>query len=327
MEEGEYLKRLSGCLMNHYRGSMEIHIFTDIKQLMDVDDTVYSGYLMADFDPNLPELKHISREKIVYLKDFGEDISKDGQIYEISKYEEIPRMVDILGMRTGDKELVLEQNGEKSSKVELYGVYSLNMAHLQLPFFIALADILAEKKRVLVVDLQENSGLGEGEEISSGMEDIMAMAKTQKYTRGRLISAIGHMGQWDYIYPVRNSECLCEGDYELYKSLLQIVEKEMNYDVMILNFGVRFQGFFQLISDCGICFFLSEEIRNPWREHAFYEEMEKRGNNLTGDKFMPIDMPQETNVEILPQRLAKQWMWNEPGEYLRKILNRENRHG
>ena len=40
MEEGEYLRRLSGCLMNHYRGSMEIHIFTDVNELDAAKNTV-----------------------------------------------------------------------------------------------------------------------------------------------------------------------------------------------------------------------------------------------------------------------------------------------
>jgi hypothetical protein len=327
MEEGEYLRRLSGCLMNHYRGSMEIHIFTDVNELDAAKNTEYAVFLMGDFDPNGPELMFIPREKILYLHDSLEETWEEGPIYTISKYEEVPRMVDILGMLAGNKELVLKQSGGHSSKVELYGVYSLSVSHLQLPFLMVLADILAEKKRVLVVDLQENSGLGAEEEPVSGMEDVMAMAQTQKYTRGRLISAIGHFRQWDYIYPVRNSECLCEGDYELYRSLLQMMEKEMNYDVMIINFGVRFQGFFRLISECRECFLLGEEHRNGWREKAFYEEIEKRESKYCENTFIRMDMPPMTGAELLPQRIAEQWIWNAPGEILRKILRKENYRG
>lgn len=323
MEEGEYLRRLSACLINHYRGSMEIHIFTDVKQLAAAKDMEYTGFLMGDFDLNMPELMFIPREKILYLQDSLEEMCEENSIYTISKYEEVPRIVDILGMLAGNKELLLKKSGNIASKVELYGIYSLSASHLQLPFLMVLADILAEERRVLVVDLQENSGLGAEEEPISGMEDVMAMAKTQKYTRGRLISAIGHFRQWDYIYPVRNTECLCEGDYELYGSLLRLMEKEMNYEVIILNFGVRFQGFFRLISECRECFLLGEEHRNGWREKAFYEEIEKRQEKSCENKLIQMDMPSVTSGEILPQRVAEQWMWNEPGEIIRKILSKE----
>ena len=175
--------------------------------------------------------------------------------------------------------------------------------------------------------MQENSGLGAEEEPISGMEDVMAMAQTQKYTRGRLISAIGHIRQWDYIYPVRNTECLCEGDYRLYQSLLQMMEKEMNYEVILLNFGVRFQGFFRVISECSDCFLLGEECRNGWREKAFYEEIEKRERKEGKTPLIRMDMPPLTAKESSPHKIAEQWMWNEPGELLRQILRKENYRG
>ncbi len=324
MKEGEYLKRLSGCLMNHYQGNMEIHIFTDVEQMAVLNGAEYHGFLIGDYNPHSSELKSIPREKMLYLKEFEEEVKENGQFYEVSKYEEVPRIVDMLEMLGGNKERVLAQNEENTRKMKQIGVYTLNEAHMQFPFFMTLANILAEKKRVLVMDLQENSGLGAEEVHASGMEDVMAMAKTQKYTRGRLIAAMGHFLQWDYIYPVRNSECLCEGDYHLYKSILQIMEKEMNYDVVIINFGVRFQGFFQLLSDCNECFFLGEQSKKNWREKAFYEEVEKRGSIDLVDKFLRIHMPENRNTEVFPQKLAEQWIWSELGDYLRKLVYREN---
>jgi hypothetical protein len=101
----------------------------------------------------------------------------------------------------------------------------------------------------------------------------------------------------------------------------------MNYDVMIINFGVRFQGFFRLISECRECFLLGEEHRNGWREKAFYEEIEKRESKYCENTFIRMDMPPMTGAELLPQRIAEQWIWNAPGEILRKILRKENYRG
>jgi hypothetical protein len=334
MEEGEYLRRLSGCLINHYRGCMEIHIFTDVGQIKAANITEYTGFLIGDFDLDMPELLSIPRKKILYLQDALEEqvedgakeLQEEGLIYRMSKYEEVPKIVDMLGMLAGNKELAINSHGGASG-TNIYGVYSLSLPQLQLPFLMALADLLAEKKRVLVIDLQENSGLAAEEASPSGLEDVMAMVKSQKYTRGRMISAIGHCKQWDYIYPARNSECLSEGDYELYRSLIQIMEREMHYDVIILNFGMRFLGFFQLMWECKECFLLEEQDKNGWREGAFYEEIAKRKGKDGKNPLIRMEVPSVVEQDATPQSLARQWLWNEPGELLRNILCKEKYRG
>lgn len=325
MKEGEYLKRLSACLLNHYRTCMEIHIFTDIEQIKMIEPSNYQAFLIGDFDLEISELRHIPKEKILYLENGDAEESEEHRVCVISKYEEVPRIVDAIGILMGNKESFLKEGEKSKVSCKRFGVYSLNTAELQLPFVIMIANILAEKQRVLVVDLQENSGLIGicEEEKNAGMEEVMVMADTKKYTRARLISSIAHHRQWDYIYPARNSECLCEADYSIYKSMLQMIENEMNYDVIILNFGVRFQGFFRLVSECRECFFIGEGNKKPWREKAFYEELKKREEEISSNAFVRIEMSANQGIAFSAERLADQWLWNEPGDFLRKILGRE----
>lgn len=337
MKEGEYLTRLSGCLMNHYRSCLEIHIFTDVEQIRMILPEEYQGFLISDFALEEDVLKHIPKEKILYLGDMDLKESKEEFPVILNRYEEVPRIVDMIGILVGDKESILKTNDDNSSHCKLFGVYSLNAGELQLPFVMLLGNILAEKQRVLIVDLQENSGLsllGEtengvrpekaaGSEILSGLEDVMSMADSKKYTKARLISAIRHFRQWDYIYPARNSECLCEGSYSLYRSMLQMIEQEMQYEVIIINFGVRFQGFFRLISDCKECYFLGEGNKRTWREKAFYEEIHKREDEVSSNVFVRMEMSSVSGVSLSAERLSDQWLWNEQGDLLRKMLGRE----
>ena len=329
MEEGEYLKRLSACFMKYYRTYLEIHIFTAIEQIAHISSEAYQAFLVGDFSLEDEGLAHIPKAKVLYLTDVTEQTNEETVFRSISRYEEVPCMIDAIGVLAGNKENILTSGAEAIAVNCLYGVYSLNAAELQLPFVIMLANVLAENRRVLVVDLQENSGLGQlGEaDASSGMEDIMAMADAKKFTKARLIASIRHFSQWDYIYPVRNSECLCEADYHLYKSMLRMIDEELNYDVIILNFGTRFQGFFRLISDCRDCFFLGQGNKRGWREKAFYEELEKRGEEISADKFVRMEIPLTSSVVFSAERLADQWLWNEPGDLLRKMLGRVNSGG
>ena len=54
---------------------------------------------------------------------------------------------------------------------------------MQLPFAVTLSSILSENEKVLLLDLQENSGLSQlmGEFYSSGMEELLVMAESGKY--------------------------------------------------------------------------------------------------------------------------------------------------
>ena len=323
MEEGEYLKRLSACFMKYYRTYLEMHIFTGIDQITQLIPEAYQVFLVGDFSLEDESLTHIPKDKVLYLSDTAEQ-KEEALFKSISRYEEVPCIIDALGVMAGNKENVLASGARTVSVCRLYGVYSLNAAELQLPFVIMFANILSESRRVLVVDLQENSGLSQlcETEQTGGMEDVMAMAESKKFTKARLIAAIRHFSQWDYIYPVRNSECLCEADYLLYKSMLQMIETELNYDVIILNLGVRFQGFFRLVSECKDCFLLGQGNKKGWREKAFYEELEKREKEIATDKFVRMEMPMSPSIAFSAERLADQWLWNESGDLLRKMLGR-----
>lgn len=323
MKDGEYLQRFFGCLMNHYRSQMEIYMFTELEQMTSMASDAYDVFLICDFDLEEDAMAGLPKEKILYL--YEEDIKENRKetILYMDKYSSVPEIVDAIGIRIGDKELLINAT-QSESACEMIGVYSLNAAELQFPFFMMLANSLSERHRVLVVDLQANSGLSSlcPAERTSGMEDLLVVADAGKYSRARLISAIGHYRQWDYIYPVRNSECLCEADYVLYKSLLSIVTEELGYEYLIINLGDRFQGFFQLMEENKLCFLLADKIKKCWREAEFYEELEKRSETIKENLIVRMELA-VGNIPISPERLADQWQWNEIGDVACRLLGKE----
>ena len=101
----------------------------------------------------------------------------------------------------------------------------------------------------------------------------------------------------------------------------------MNYDAIIINFGTRFQGFFQLMWECQKCFLLAEKDKRGWREQAFYEELEKRKSYDIANKLISIETPVMLGFDVLPQRVSQQWIWNELGDAIRNILSGEKYRG
>ena len=173
-------------------------------------------------------------------------------------------------------------------------VYSLAENEMQLPFAVTLSSILSENEKVLLLDLQENSGLSQlmGEFYSSGMEELLVMAESGKYSKSRMVSCIGHLDRTDVVYPLGNTECLCEVKNLTYQKLFQILAQEMNYTTIVLNLGSRFMGFFELLGSCQKIFLMkSRGGLGQWREKEFLTEIQKRGEERLSENLREIQLP------------------------------------
>ena len=202
-------------------------------------------------------------------------------------------------------------------------MYSLSESEFQLPFAVTLGSILNEKERVLVLDLQENSGLTQltnGQE-TSGLEDLMIMAETGKYSYSRVASCIGHMNGIDYIYPMINSESLCELNASTCINLIQLLCNELDYDVILINLGTRFMGFYEVLNKCQDIYLMQKKGGlYQWREMEFMSELSSRGYKKIIDRIIKIDIPVMTNPITSCERLIEHWRWNEFGDLIRNVI-------
>ena len=129
------------------------------------------------------------------------------------------KIVDEILKQIGEE--IKNASGGVEQKLQVLAVYSLAENEMQLPFAVTLSSILSENEKVLLLDLQENSGLSQlmGEFYSSGMEELLVMAESGKYSKSRMVSCIGHLDRTDVVYPLGNTECLCEVKNLTYQKL------------------------------------------------------------------------------------------------------------
>ena len=340
----EYQKRFTNCLMNHYKEEFQLHIFTDIVELDNTTDKWFSLIVIGDYDIHWTERLIEAGNRVLFLYDSEQEfidfersfekenknITDESSIYQnnplfVDKYQEVHKIVDILHS-AGEREEKVMSKGRKPCVTKI-GVYALSGGEMQLPFAVTLGSVWKEQGKVLVVDLQENSGITQLEDTTkaSGLEELLALAETGKYTKGRMLSAIGHLEYCDYIYPAKNSECLCEANKQMYEKMLQMLEEEMKYNIIILNFGVRFQGFFALMNECNNLYLLhTNGNTGKWREKEFLEEMKQKGYELFLENIIQVELPIFAgNLEY--ERLIEQWRWNDFGDLLRKQILLENK--
>lgn len=330
IEDEEYEARFVKCVMNHYKESYEIHVFSSINEVVQEQKREFQVIITGD--GNELREKTVENYLLFVLQECVVETNPSSKenVFYIEKYQEVYKIMEEL------EKVVSQRHAQKggragSRQTQLIGVFSLVKESLQMPFTALLAEILGERNRVLVIDIQSFSGFAtelEGDEEALGMEDLMAVATTGNYTSNRLAASIGREQKWDFIYPAKNTQCLVEADGTLYQKILEILEKERGYDQVIINFGAVFPGVVEFMTQCQQMYFLTErkEERN-WREENFFRELGLQGREDFLQKILWIEEPVLLVKNRTWRQLAKSWLWSELGDKLREINWMENGNG
>lgn len=320
MGNREYGDRFAGCLMNHYRDQLELHMFSQVDTLQENWGNL-DAIVLADHTDGECVIKCEIPQ--IYLFDGDENVDKyvEKGVLLVDKYQEVNKIVDEILKQIGEE--IKNVSGNVKKKLQVLAVYSLAENEMQLPFAVTLSSILSEHEKVLFLDLQENSGLSQllEESYSSGMEELLVMAESGKYSKSRMVSCIGHLDRADVVYPLGNTECLCEVKNVTYQKLFQILAQEMNYTTIVLNLGSRFMGFFELLGSCQEIFLMkSRGGLGQWREKEFLTEIQKRGEERLPENLREIQLPLVATPMVSCERLIEQWKWNEFGDSIRRMV-------
>ena len=133
-------------------------------------------------------------------------------------------------------------------------------------------------------------------------------------------SCIGRKHKLDYVYPIENTECLCEINTVICNNLLQMLGKEMHYDCIVLNMGTRFKGFFDILDRCSDIYLVQKKGGiSQWREYEFTEELIERGLSNVVERIKLIEPPVITTPVSTCDKLVELWKWNEFGDVIRNM--------
>ena len=328
MQDLEYQVRFVNCLMNHYRHDYEVHVFTDVEELKVSNLQTYSSVIMDEYTTDEMANFVEGGMKLLCLTEAedGDEKYASKHIVCTEKYQEVYKITEHLQQLTAGH--TAQPRCSANSKRTV--VFSLTKEQFQIPLSALLAELYGENARVLVLDLQPLSGFDmlERNEPHMGLEDILTVATTGNYSRGRLLECIGHASNWDYVYPVRNTECLVEGDATLYLTVLEILEKELGYERIVINFGAIFPGWLDLLAQCDNIYFLrGKEMEKNWREYAFRDALERKGRENLCRKVKDIEIPAIPATGDNWQNLLDRWRYASLGEHLRTVIDQEKEYG
>lgn len=315
IEDEEYGERLTCYFMNHFNDQLEIHMYTGADQLAELEgeiDIMLSGELDTWENNKIPLIQIVEETPIE---------SEEG-IYFVEKYQEVNRIMDEILKHVGGEVRNLQNEGSLTGKTRLISVYSLADNQYQMPFAMTLSSILGENEKVLLIDFQENSGLSKTLEQSAehNLDELLVMAESGRYSTNRINCCIGHGQKIDYVYPIENTECLCEINTVICNNLLQMLCKEMKYDSIVLNLGTRFKGFFDVLNKCDDIYLVQRKGGiSQWREYEFTEELMDRGMANVVERIRIIEPPIIASPVATCEKLVELWKWNEFGDAIRNL--------
>lgn len=327
--DSEYGERFVSCLMKHYQKRLELHVFGSIEQFTQARKVPFEVCLLADCENDLSKVLENCTEPVLYLYDSEEtkldlqEYEKGENVYFVEKYQEVNKIVDEVLLHISDEVRTVQETGSVMGNTKMVAVYSLSENECQLPFSVTFGSILGEQERVLLIDLQENSGFSQVIEQQGvlGLEELLVMAESGSYSKSRIASCIGHAHGMDFIYPVENTECLCEAQAGAYMTMFSMIASELAYDTVILNLGLRFQGFTEILSQCSQIYLMQRKGgMAQWREYEFLEELNKKGYGDITDKIVKVEIPLMNYPVVSFERVVEQWKWNELGDMIRKMM-------
>ena len=335
MKDQEYQARFVNCFMNHYQYMYEVHAFSSLDELNMSASLAFAVIVSEEYSMKemtcfvekgmkLLFLTEEAREKECKSEDFSSEM-----ISYTCKYQEVYKIAEIIQRMTANGNGRLHLQGVKEGNKRT-GVFSLSKEKYQIPVVALLAEIYGEQEKVLVLDLQSYSGLVEMENDSMhmGLEDLLSVAMTGNYSKSRVLECIVQRDKWDYIYPVKNVECLAEGKMELYEEILEFMEQDLGYQRILINFGTAFNGQLEMMDHCDFFYLLSgKESSGEWRETSFLDVLERREKKKLRYRLKMIEIPKVPTITVTWENLIEKWRWSDLGESLRSAVRKENEIG
>lgn len=207
---------------------------------------------------------------------------------------------------------------------QLLGWYSPEQNIWQTPLALTMANVLAETERVLYVNLKECSGLAYWlqEEYEMDLLDVMYFSKnaenTEKLNLGRFVY---QLGQVSYLPPVQDGILLSELKESDYLKFLEMLEQQDQYDVIVLDIGTMFSGFFSVLEKCRTIYLPQEQ---NVLAHGIYQDFQKMTNRLKinslEEKIVKLPLPEWSRQKMTPGCVMQQWLWGGQGDYVRELL-------
>ena len=271
--EEEYAQLMTDYLQKQKGLPWELRTYTDVQELLSAGLGPITMLVVAE-SAYTQEIQRLSPAALVVLNESG--LMRWENLRYVDKYqkaEDVLRYILETYMEIADNPLPRLQ---KSCKTVFIGNYSPVHRSMQTSMALTLSQLLAKEHPTLYLNFEHYAGLPElvPDKQTCDMADLMYFlgADKEKF-RLRLQTMIKHIGQLDYVPPMKSGQNLLAVTVSEWLGFFQKIEELGEYEYVVLDLSESMQGLFQILRLCRKVFTVIREDRIAQSKLLQYEQL------------------------------------------------------
>lgn len=318
--EEEYTSRMQEFLCTREELPFEIYAFTDTEKLETSSKKEEIEILLISESDYSEKIKELPIGNIYLLNESGQ--VENDNIEQINKYQSSEKILgQVLDFYSKRRDL--PRKIKTKFPVNVIGVYSPVGRCLQTSFSLAMGQILAKKHKVLYLNFESFSGLGQilQHDMETDLTDLLYYyTNTKERFRYRLESSLQTLNGLYFVPPATSFLDLQSISAETWLELLTAIEEEGMFEYIVLDLSDCIQGLLELLRRCDIVYtILKEDNIAAAKIHQYEEFLEDMEYGDILDKTKKQKMPY---IRQIAPRL-EQITYGELGEYVRQVLRED----
>jgi hypothetical protein len=316
-DEKRYTQLLYEFLYAKFPVPMQLLIFSEISQFkkyamgQEIEIALVAQHLYSNiFKKLLLKNCYILQEK-----------EKVKNIPNIYKYQSSKGILNELIKNYAESKNAVQMSNKKEAQV--IGIYSPVGRTGQTTFALLLGKLLAQKKRVLYINLEPFSGLASYLSMSNknNLSDLLYYLnyEEEKFVY-KLANMVEYFGNVEFIPPTESFLDLHTITTKEWEKLIQIIKTKTEYEYLILDLSECINGLFGLLRMCNRVYSLVKEdtmAQNKVNQYEKLLNMLDYEDVLSKEKR--IVTPEFKAMNIIPEELA----YSQVGVYVKKVIKED----
>lgn len=318
--EAEYTNRMQEFLCMREELPFEVYAFTDTEKLENTSKKEDIEILLISESDYSEKIKELPIENIYMLNESGH--TEYENVEQVNKYQSSEKVLgQVLDFYSKRKDLPRKIKSKVS--VNMIGVYSPVGRCLQTSFALAMGQLLAKKHKVLYLNFESFSGLGQllQNDMNMDLTDLLYYyCNTRERFRYRLESSLQMINGLYFVPPAGSFLDIQTIEAETWMELLAAIEEEGMFEYIILDLSDCVQGLLELLRKCSMIYTILKEDNMAAAKMKQYEEL------LEDMEYQDIlDKTKKQKIPYIRQIAPRleQITYGELGEYVRGVLRED----
>jgi len=305
---------------------LEIRVFTNVQALLDFLQEHQIEILLISENAMCEEIQTNKVSQIVILAGgiVPDYLKKYPSVYKYQSSNSVIR--ETMACYGECQKSKGKQLRMTNREVDIIGIYSPVGRTMKTTFALTLGQILAKKKAVLYLNLEEYSGFEYLLEQSyeQNLGDLLYYLRQEGVNLiGKLNGMVQSMNNLDFLPPVLSPGDIQQTSLEEWMRLLQEILDYSNYEVVILDFGDCVADLYQLLEQCNKIYM---PIRNDPMSQAKISQFENIlrvwGKIAVINRIQKIKLPYHRTIHKGSGYLDD-LIWSELGDFVRELIRQE----